>query len=116
MDNYLIIALMFCAVSIGCSNGASAIDYSDPESVSLVFLNAIKHRDYKIVQSIVSPDYQLRFKADAIKKDLGKMIIPDNPELKVNYKKNGKKAEVLVVGTKIGLELRLIEGRWLLEP
>ncbi len=115
MNKYLVVVLVFCAISIGYSNNASALDYSDPESVSLVFLDAIKYGYYEIVPSIVSPDYQLHFKPDAIKKALGKMMVPDNPELKVSYKRNGKKAEVSVVGTKIELKLQLIEGRWLLE-
>ncbi|MCH8079353.1 MAG: hypothetical protein IIA06_06190 [Proteobacteria bacterium] len=118
MRKNIIIAFAFYVTSIVCSNEVSALDYTDPESVAMVFLDAIKNDNYEIIPSIVAPAHQHRFTPEAIKKELGTMTIPDNLELKVRYQRIGpiQKAVVKVVGTKISLELRPIDGKWLLEP
>ncbi|MET1257457.1 hypothetical protein [Aliikangiella maris] len=108
------LAFIFLLVNAFSSN-ASEIDFSNPESVATTFLNALKEEKYKFAQSLAIKEYQPAFSPDELKKVMKEHTIPETIELKVKYSKNNTNADIVVIGTKIELELQLVDGKWLME-
>ncbi len=110
-----VILLLMLAMFSGSASSSDSIDYTKPESVALAFLTAAQAGKYELVPPMVMPKWQHRFTPEALKKAFSKIVLPKKIKLETSYEETGKKALVRVLGTKIGLELNLIEGKWLLE-
>ena len=94
---------------------AQDVDFSKPEKVAISFLGALQAGDFESIQALVIEEDLRFFSAEKLEKARGSVQIPEDIKLSVKYSENGKRAGVAVEGTKIGLELRLVDGRWLME-
>ncbi|WP_415891309.1 hypothetical protein ACMXYV_08335 [Neptuniibacter sp. SY11_33] len=94
---------------------AQDVDFSKPEKVAMSFLVLLQTGDFESIQTIVIEEDLRFFSAEKLEKVRRRVQIPEEIKLSVKYSENGKRAGVAVEGTKIGLELRLVNGRWLME-